>query len=172
MRQRYPLAGMSAMFAVLTWSVMVVPVALGLAASRAPAPGSRVLYGAAAFVVLLYFAIWFWWRPTRFEIGPAELRLVWPLRERRIARSNISGAAVVSLADVFREFGRGIRLGAGGLFGGFGKLLCPRGTISFYISRTDRLVLVRMRHGDPLLISPATPEAFVTELTAGAAPKT
>jgi hypothetical protein len=43
-----------------------------------------------------------------------------------------------------RELRLGVRIGAGGLWGGF-SWLCHRGrALDLYVSRTDRLVLVRL----------------------------
>ncbi|HSA21334.1 MAG TPA: PH domain-containing protein, partial [Myxococcota bacterium] len=64
------------------------------------------------------------------------------------------------------EIGRGARFGAGGLWGGFGWLLTPRGKLSMYVSRSEPMVLIRFRARQPLLITPEQPERFLAALTA------
>jgi len=57
-----------------------------------------------------------------------------------------------------------MRIGVGGLWGGFGWLYTSKGLLDFYASRTDRLVLVRLRARRPLLVTPETEERFVAAL--------
>ena len=54
----------------------------------------------------------------------------------------------------------------GGLWGGFGWLYTRKGLLDLYVSRTDRLVLVRLRAGRPLLLTPERDEGFVDALRA------
>jgi hypothetical protein len=42
------------------------------------------------------------------------------------------------------------------------------GLVDFYISRTDRIVIVERKSGRPLLITPERPEQFVAALEAHA----
>ena len=60
-------------------------------------------------------------------------------------------------------------MGAGGLWGGFGLLVTSRESVAMYVSRTDRFVLVRLRAGRSLLLTPAEPERFVAALQSAAA---
>jgi hypothetical protein len=54
-------------------------------------------------------------------------------------------------------------------WGGFGLLWTSRGgLVDFYISRTDRIVIVERKSGRPLLITPERPEQFVAALEAHA----
>jgi hypothetical protein len=59
-----------------------------------------------------------------------------------------------------------MRVGVGGLWGGFGWLYTSKGLLGLYVSRTDRLVLVRLRTGRPLLVTPEGDERFVAALRA------
>jgi hypothetical protein len=59
-----------------------------------------------------------------------------------------------------------MRIGAGGLWGGFGWLYTRKGLLDLYVSRTDRFVLVRLRTGRPLLITPDADERFVAAFRA------
>ena len=91
---------------------------------------------------------------------------MWPLRARTIPAREIVEAAVLSREAFRREFGWGMRIGAGGLWGGVGWLYAARGKLELYISRTDRLVLVRLRSRRPLLMTPEADERFVDALRA------
>jgi hypothetical protein len=59
-----------------------------------------------------------------------------------------------------------MRIGAGGRWGGFGWLYTPKGLLGLYVSRTDRVVLVRLRTGRPLLVTPENDDGFVAALRA------
>lgn len=54
-----------------------------------------------------------------------------------------------------------MRIGIGGLWGGFGWLWPGRGLVNFYVSRSDGLVLIERMSARPLLI---TPEMMVQAL--------
>ena len=69
-------------------------------------------------------------------------------------------------ADLRQEIGWGMRIGAGGLWGGFGWLwTARRGVVWMYISRLDRFVWVEQANERPLLITPDRDEAFVLALS-------
>lgn len=58
-----------------------------------------------------------------------------------------------------------MRIGVGGLFGGFGYLWTTnRGMVEFYITRQDQFVLIDLRKGKSLLLSVDRPEEFVKAL--------
>jgi len=63
----------------------------------------------------------------------------------------------------------GLSRGRRGLWGGFGLLVASRESFAMYVSRTDRFVLVRLRAGRSLLLTPAEPERFVAALQSAAA---
>jgi hypothetical protein len=144
---RFPLAPMSTDIRVLTWIVLLIPLGLYLGARQGSGPARGVLLGVTALVLVLYASVWLWWRPTAFEVDSTGLRIRWPLRARSIAAREIAGAVVLARAAFRREFGWGMRIGAGGLWGGFGWLYTRRGLLDLYVSRTDRLVLVELRTG-------------------------
>jgi len=162
--RRFALAPMQTWLRVLTLAVLAMPVVLFVAAWTSPRPVAQVLAAAAIFTVLVYASVWLVWRPTRFEVDDAELRIVWPLRSRRIPRAQVEGVARVTGREFRREHGWGMRIGAGGLGGGFGLLKTAGTTFSMWISRTDEFVVVRLRDARPLLITPETPERFVEAL--------
>lgn len=155
---RFGLAPMSAPIRGLTIVLWCLPLALA-AAGRGPGP--PLLTTVAALLVALYGAVWLWWRPTAFEVSPGELRIVFPARRRRVPLADLERCRVISARTFRDEHGMAIRVGVGGMWGGFGRLWTRRrGWVDFYVSRTDGLVLVERRGAAPLLLTPAAPERF------------
>jgi hypothetical protein len=157
---------MSTDIRVLTWIVLLLPPVLFLGAYLSRGPARSVLVAVTALVVLLYASVWLVWRPTAFEVGGDGLRILWPLRVRAIPAREIDETVLLSRDAFRREFGWGMRIGAGGLWGGFGWLYTSKGLLGLYVSRTDRLVLVRLRTGRSLLVTPERDERFVAALRA------
>ena len=161
---RFPLAPMSADVRVLTCIVLALPLVLALGGSLGRGPAPPILLAVAVLVLVLYASVWLLWRPTAFEIDDNGLRIRWPLRSRAIPAREITGASLLSRDAFRREFGWSLRIGAGGLWGGFGWLYTSKGMLGLYVSRTDRVVLVRLRTGRPLLVTPEGDERFVAAL--------
>jgi hypothetical protein len=161
----FGLAPMSSLFRAMTLILAAIPVVLVAAAMRAPLQSIKlVLLCASLFVGAIYLSVWLLLRPSRFEVDAHRLRILWPLRSQDIALASIEAVDEVSMQDVQREFGRGMRYGAGGLFGSFGQLITPKARIGMYISRSDALVLLRRRLDPPMLISPERPADLVAEI--------
>ncbi len=166
---RFALAPISTDIRVLTWIVLAIPLVLSLGALQGEGPARGVLLGAAVFVLVLYASVWLWWRPAAFEVDPAGLRIRWPLRVRLIPAREVAEVGVLSPEVLRGEFGWGMRIGAGGLWGGLGWLYTRNGLLDLYVSRTDRFVLVRLRAGRPLPVTPDADERFAAALRALAA---
>jgi hypothetical protein len=160
---------MSPSILVLTLVLLALPLVIAWQSSRAPEPIAWVLRGTCAFMLLLYASIWFYSRPSAFIVGSEALEIVWPLRRQRFTLSDVEGVERVTLAGVRAEFGRGMRVGAGGLWGAFGRYVTPTATVRMYISRLDELVLIRLGGAPPWLVSPEHPGAFVQALQHAAA---
>ncbi len=163
MARRFPLAPMTTDLRVLTAVMLALPLLFLALALWSPPPASRVLGGVFAFLFLLYAVVWLGYRPTAFEVDAATLAVVWPVRRRAIALSQVVGARMVTRGELRQAYGLGMRIGVGGLWGGFGLLRFPAVTFSMWISRTDRFVVVELREGRPLL-TPADPERFLEAL--------
>lgn len=155
----FPLAVMTSDMRALTAIVLGLPI-LSFVMVR----GVPVAKVATLIVPLLYLAVWLLFRPRCFVIDAETLRIEWPLRTRPIALSTILNARVISSQELNRAHGRGIRVGAGGLWGSFGLLVTRDETFSMWISRTDRFVVVSIAGARPLLLTPDQPEAFVGAL--------
>ena len=165
MNATFRLAPMSAGLRVLTWIVLTLPAISLYAALKAPPPVNAMLLGATMFIAAIYASVWLVWRPTRFEVDATTLRIVWPLRVRAIDRTKILRARFITATECRRDYGRGMRIGAGGLWGGFGLLKTKAETFSMWISRTDSFVIVVLRDARSLLLTPEEPERFVTTIT-------
>jgi hypothetical protein len=157
---------MSADIRLVTRIVLTVPLLLALGAELSRGDARDALLAATLLVALLYAAIWLFWRPTRFEVDRAGLRILWPLRVRSISTHEIVDAVSLSREAFRREFSWGLRVGAGGLWGGFGWVYTRKGWVGLYVSRTDRFVLLRLRTLRPLLLTPDRDEGFVAALRA------
>jgi hypothetical protein len=106
--------------------------------------------------------VWTRFRPTTFVVHPHAVEVIWPLKRREIARHEISAVRLIDRPELRRLAGWGARVGAGGLWGGFGWLWTRhRGIVQMYISRIDRFVWIERVGGRPWLITPDEPEAFV-----------
>ena len=152
---------MSTLVRMPTVLLLALPLAL-----LASAPfGSRLVVILALVMMVLYAWVWLRLRPSRFFVHPGGLLVRWPLRRREIRREEIAGVRVVHKRDLRKEFGWGLRIGAGGLWGVFGWLWTRRrGMVRTYVTRTDRFVLIDRTCGRPWLITPDRPEAFVRAL--------
>jgi hypothetical protein len=147
---------------VLTLALFVLPpLFLAIAVL-----GNRLLLLPTALLIAIYAWIALWFRPMLFVVGPREIEIVWPLRRHTIARDDIIAVRLTDKHVLRNEVGRAMRVGAGGLFGGFGWLWTEkRGVVRMYISRTDGFVWIECRNGRPWLITPERPDAFVRALS-------
>jgi hypothetical protein len=159
----FPLAPMSPLIRVLTYLFLLLPILFVVATFLYGAP--FVLAVSAALLVALYAAVWLWWRPSRFDVGAGRLSVVFPLRRLDVPLADVVACRALSATALRREIGWGVRIGVGGLWGGFGRLLTKRrGSIRLFVSRTDRLVLVERRSGRSLLLTPAECDGMVSSV--------
>ncbi len=160
----FRLAPMCRFIYVITVVALLVPVAL----FASVALGARVLVVPALIVLLIYGWIWTRFRPAEFVVHPHALEVVWPLKRREISRQEITTVRLLTRQELRDEIGWGIRIGAGGLWGGFGWLwTARRGIVQMYISRLDRFVWIERQSARPWLMTPDQPEAFVRALARG-----
>jgi hypothetical protein len=150
--------------------LMLTPTLLFLAAPPVLLVGAlfgRHQLGAAALLLLAIDA-WVWLRfgPSRFSVQGSGIEVIWPLKCRHIPRESIVSARVIDRQELKREIGSGMRVGAGGIWGGFGWLWTKRrGVVQMYISRTDGFVWIERAGGRPWLLTPEEPEEFVRALS-------
>jgi len=161
MPKTFRLAPMSGGIAAITAIMLALAAGLLLAVLG----GVPALHLPLGFVIAVYAWIWLRFRPGAFIIHRDAVEIVWPLKRRRIARTRIESVRLIDVAELKQEIGRGMRVGAGGLWGGFGWLWTQRrGIVQMYISRTDHMVWIERGSDRPWLITPERPEEFVREL--------
>jgi len=152
---------MSGLFLSLTVFLWALPVAFFAGQYWVPVP---LMAPTGCFLVLIYASVWLWWRPSRFEISPEGLTVVFPLRRKRTPMNTIGAVERIDPDELKRRYGQLYRVGAGGLWGGFGWLWRPGVWVEFYISRMDGWVLVERKGLTPLLITPERAEELVALL--------
>ena len=158
----FRLAPMSPMIRGLTLILLAIPLAFFAAALV----GTSILVAPAVLVVTMYSWVWLRFRPTMFVVRQDVLEVIWPLKRHQIERINITGVRIIDNEELRREIGWGVRVGAGGLWGGFGWLWTQRrGIVQMYVSRTSDFVWIEIADGRPWLITPEHPEAFVRALS-------
>lgn len=159
---------MSGLILGLTVILLAIPVVFIALSLLVPWPGgAESLLGIiGVLLVVLYAAVWLLWRPTAFEIDPRHLALVFPLRRREIPRDDVVATTALELGVFRQRYGSALRVGVGGLWGGFGwPWTSRRGFVEMYVSRTDGIVLIERRTGRDLLITPERPGELVAALT-------
>jgi hypothetical protein len=146
-------------------AMTIVLLALPLVFLAAASARSVFFVAPALFLVAIYLWIWIWFRPTQFVVRPHVLEITWPLRRREISRDGITSVRLVDRGELRTEVGRSMRVGAGGLWGGFGWLWSQRrGLVRMYVSRLDGLVFIERGPEQPWLLTPERPEEFVRAL--------
>ena len=160
--QHFRLAPMSPLISMLTLLLLALPALFVVIAIFA----TPVLTLPALFLIVLHTWVWLRFRPTQFIIYPDRLDVHWPLKRRSISRRDIAEARCIDKRALQNVIGRGVRIGAGGLWGGFGWLWTQRrGIVQMYVSRTDDFVWIECVNARPWLVTPEQPEAFVRALS-------
>lgn len=161
MSERFDLAPMDGLNRGLTAVTLPLPIVLLAVGARFPTP-LLDLFGVV--ILALWSFIWFYLRPSHFEVGPAGLRVRWPWRSELVPRRELAGAEILPRREVKERYGYVMRVGAGGLGGGFGLAWTRQGFLRLYVSRIDRFVVVHCREGRDWMITPADPERFVAAI--------
>jgi hypothetical protein len=161
----FRLAPMSRLILVLTVGLLALPVVF-----LANAVFGKGLLVAPALILLgIYSWVWLRFRPSLFVVHPGALEVVWPFKRLVLRRDGISGVRLIEGRELRSETGWCMRVGAGGLWGGFGWLWTERrGIVQMYVSRTDGFVWIERTNGRPWLITPEQPEGFVRALSRSA----
>jgi len=158
----YQTPPMSGSIKVITYIMEAIPFLLVYLGFAIDNPGLFIL---AIFFLLLLAGVWLWMRPTHYIVDDKSMTIVWPLRKYIVLRSGISSVRILDKTDVKKELGFALRIGVGGLFGGFGLLWTRRrGLIRFYITRLDNFVMIDRRNRRTLLITVDDPKGMLKEL--------
>lgn len=154
------LAPMDSMFRTVTALVCSLPLLFVFLASRDPSILMPML-GTASAMVVLFAAVWLAARPSRFEVSEEGLRIVFPLWSRLVPRAALKEAKHYPGSSYADEFGYGLRIGVGGLFGTFGWLRFSHTTVETYVSRRHDMVAVECEGRRGLLLTPADADGLV-----------
>ncbi|WP_448574292.1 PH domain-containing protein [Trichothermofontia sp.] len=155
---------MSPLIRNLTIVLLLLPPLLGIVALIKQ---SGWLGAIALFMVVVYASVWLGWRPVCFRITDENLTIAFPLWQRLIPLASVTEVRVLDLKTFLQQFGDPFRVGAAGLWGGFGWLWTSQGGwVEFYVSRSDQFILVGRSGHPPLLITPRSPHDFVATLEA------
>ncbi len=161
MTRTFRLAKMDRLMAMLTLFVLGLP-GLFLSQSMHDSALATLMSAVAASLLALYAWVWTRWRPPRFEVTPDGLAVVFPLGRKHVPADSILSVEEVDREELKRRYGHLLRVGVGGLWGGFGWLKASRGGwVEFYVSRLDDYVLMERQGAPPLLISPERPAELV-----------
>jgi hypothetical protein len=154
---------MSRVILVLTGALLALPLIFLGIAGRIGAP----LAIPALLMTAVYGWIWLRFRPTCFVLHPDALEVIWPLKRERVPLAAVSDIQLIDRRELRRRIGFGLRVGAGGLWGGFGWLWTTRrGIVRMYVWRLDQFVWIECRTARPWLITPERSDTFVSILRA------
>ncbi len=160
MSRYFKLAPMSPFFRGVTIALWTLPFLAGISALvlRQPFAGIGIIF----LLLIIYAAVWLWCRPSWFVVCSNFVEIVFPVWRRRIPMQDVCAIRIIN-NDIFeQEFGWAIRIGVGGLWGGFGWLWTyRRGFLEFYISQLDNFVLIDRFTHKSVTITPENPEQFV-----------
>ena len=149
---------MSRSIRIFTVFLLAVPIGILVVGILIP---SRLALVPSLLMGMIYCWVWVYFRPTYFDLSEDVMRIVWPSRRLELSFAEITDVEILTGHDFKARYGWGMRVGAGGLWGGFGLLVTKRGTLRFYISRLDGFVLISNTRTRTLLITPSDPENFV-----------
>lgn len=161
----FKLASMSPLMLGFTVALWLLAAIAGVVALVTRQGAALAVFG---FLLIIYGSVWFGCRPSHFVVTETSLDIIFPVwRRQPIPIKDITAVRRLSAAQFRQEFGWAIRIGAGGLWGGFGWLqTAHQGLIEFYISRSDEFVLIERAQGRNLLITPDRPTEMIEHLTA------
>jgi Bacterial PH domain len=158
MNMEFRLAPMSRVILLLTLALLVLPLSFAVTSLVT----NRWFAVPTGLVAAIYLWVWVRFRPTMFVVDSGGVDVMWPLKQRRIPLDSIASVSMIDRSGMRTKLGWGMRIGAGGLWGGFGWLWTTRrGLVQMYISRLDGFVWMETTDGRPWLITPERPERFV-----------
>ncbi len=114
-------------------------------------------------LLIIYFIV-FAFRPVKYSLTADNLIVHRLFSNVKIERSKIKS---VELVDK-EKLSWSVRIfGVGGFFGYFGKFANAKlGTMTWYATRKDRIVLVKMLNNKKIILTPDEPEKFVADCNA------
>ena len=150
---------------LLTDLVLSLPLIIAVAGVARARSAAVALYIAGG-LALMYVLVFLWSRPFAYAIEGSTLAVHRPLRTTRVPLGDVVSVTLLSTAEFKQAYGLAVRIGVGGLWGVFGWLWTSRrGLVDVCTTRHDWMVSIERTGGRPLLISPASPQEFVSYLS-------
>ena len=120
------------------------------------------IYISICIILTAVYILAFAFRPIGYSLNSTHLIIHRPIADLKIERPRISSAVLIDRSDI----GFAIRIFAvGGLFGYFGKYWSPKeGSITYYATQKDNLILVITREKRKFIITPKNAEEFINDL--------
>lgn len=133
---------------------IMLPLSLTVVSSGIPGMFASVLF------LLLILFVWLY-HSAGYELTTGRIRIKRLLNTVSISRSDIQSIRPLEKAEIrgtIRTFG------VGGFFGYFGKFYNARiGKMTWYVSNMNNLLLITMKDGKMVVISPDDRNAFIKE---------
>jgi hypothetical protein len=162
MAKTFRIAPMDPPILWITTLLLMLPLALLVGAIFV----GYILTLSALILIAIYAWVWLRFRPRRFVVDERSFEVIWPMKRRAISRSDISSARLIDRDTMQKEIGSSLRIGAGGLWGGFGWLWTQRrGIVQMYVSRTDYFIWIERASGRPWIVTIDQPENFIRALS-------
>jgi len=160
MKTRFSLAPMAPSIMVLTVILWLLPLFfLGYFFLT----GFKIIGMVSLFLFFLYGAVWLLCRPRGFELVDDVMKVVFPAWARTVPLQDIRDIQQIGAGEFKKRYGWAMRIGVGGLWGGFGWLWTSKGgLVEFYVSRFDRLVMIERKEARSMLLTPSDPAGFAT----------
>lgn len=118
----------------------------------------------AGFLFLMIYLLCLALKPIYYQISEKELMIKRLIKNVRISRSEIESLELIdkkAISGSIRTFG------IGGLFGYIGKFSnFELGNMTWYVTRRDQPVLLKMKGGQKIILSPDDSEDFVAKFNA------
>ncbi|HRN47649.1 MAG TPA: PH domain-containing protein [Niabella sp.] len=147
---------------IITTAVIILFLGLGI---MQISPALRVdvfLALSAPTLFLIILVVTYGLSVTKYEISSYELVICRPFKNKIIPKKDITSAERIYKQDLkwtFRVFG------SGGLFGIYGNFFNKKiGTMNWFVTREDRLILIKTSIGKKYVVSPDEPEKFLDTL--------
>jgi len=156
MPRTFQLAPMDRTMWILTSLIVLIGPAIILFTPR-----HLMMWPAGALLLALIALVYLLWRPSAFVVDGGALTIMYPLRTRKYALDELTAAQPIDSKAFRSRFRYGLRVGVGGLFGGFGWLKVSGGWVEMDISRVNDMVLLEWKDRSPLLVTPQRPDDFI-----------
>jgi Bacterial PH domain len=113
-------------------------------------------------LLAIFFTV-FAFRPINYQMSAGRLIIHRLSGDVKIDRSQIKSVEILDK----EKMGRVVRIfGVGGFFGYYGKFANTKmGSMTWYATRRDKTVLVKMQNNKKIVLTPDEPEKFVASCT-------